>query len=86
MVDYRELQRFVLTGVKTTGRKLGEGAYGRVEELEVNGMVCAGKRLHELLLDRDNVGVDHIMRKYREECQVPCNRRYGGVNLCIVAC
>ena len=65
-----ELQRFVLPDVRPTGKQLGVGSYGSVEELEVNGLVCAGKRLHDALLERDNAGVANIERKYLEECQV----------------
>ena len=65
-----ELQRFVLPEVRPTGRQLGVGSYGSVEEIETNGLVCAGKRLHEALLERDNEGVINIERKYLEECQV----------------
>ena len=46
------------------------GSYGSVEELEVNGVVCAGKRLHEALLEQGNAGVADIARKYFLECQV----------------
>ena len=66
----RELQSFVLHGVRPTGRQLGVGSYGSVEELEVNGVVCAGKRLHEVLLEQGNAGVAEIARKYLLECQV----------------
>ena len=65
-----ELQRFILPDVHPTGKQLGAGSYGSVEELEVNGLVCAGKRLHDVLLERDNTGVANIERKYLEECQV----------------
>ena len=65
-----ELQRFVLHGVRSTGRQLGVGSYGSVEELEVNGLVCAGKRFHEALLEQGNAGVAEISRKYLLECQV----------------
>ena len=65
-----ELQRFVLHRVRPTGRQLGVGSYGSVEELEVNGLLCAGKRLHEALLEQGNVGVENIARKYLLECQV----------------
>ena len=65
-----ELQRFVLPDVRPTGKQLGVGSYGSVEELEMNGLVCAGKRLHDALLQQDNVGVQNIERKYLEECQV----------------
>ena len=64
------LQRFILPDVRPTGKQLGVGSYGSVEELEVNGLVCAGKRLHDVLLERDNTGVANIERKYLEECQV----------------
>ena len=65
-----ELQRFVLPEVRATSRELGRGAYGSVEELEVNGLVYAGKRLHEELVEQDNDGVEGIVSKYLRECQV----------------
>ena len=65
-----KLQRFVLPDVRCTGKQLGVGSYGSVEELEINGLLCAGKRLHNALLQRDNAGVPNIERKYLEECQV----------------
>ena len=65
-----ELQRFVLPDVRPMGKQLGVGSYGSVEELDVNGLVCAGKRLHDALLERDNAGVANIERKYLEECRV----------------
>jgi len=65
-----ELQRFVLPDVRPRGKQLGVGSYGSVEELEVNGLVCAGKRLHDALLQRDNAGIANVERKYLEECQV----------------
>ena len=65
-----ELQQFLLPDVRPTVKQLGVGSYGSVEELEMNGLVCAGKRLHDALLQRDNAGVANIERKYIEECQV----------------
>ena len=65
-----ELQQFLIPEVRPTGKQLGVGSYGSVEELEMNGLVCAGKRLHDALLQRDNAGVPNIERKYIEECQV----------------
>ena len=60
----------MLPGVCPTGRQLGVGSYGSVEELKVNGLVCAGKRLHEALIEQGNCGVENIARKYLLECQV----------------
>ena len=68
-----ELQRFVLSGVRPTGKQLGTGSYGSVEELEVNGVVCAAKQLHDALVEQGNAGVANIVRKYLQECQVFCS-------------
>ena len=73
-----ELQQFALPKVRPTGRQLGVGSYGSVEEVEVNGLVCAGKRLHDALVEQGNAGVSSITRKYLQECQVipsPCSKR-----------
>ena len=32
--------------------------------------VCAGKKLHEALLDLENEGVGEVVRKYLQECQL----------------
>ena len=65
-----ELQRFVLPEVQTTGRELGEGSYGSVEELKVKGLVCAGKRLHKALVEQGNAGVEKIVSSFLKECKV----------------
>ena len=66
----RELQRFVLPEVQTTGKELGEGSYGSVEELKVKGLVCAGKRLHKALVEQGNAGVEKIVSSFLKECKV----------------
>ena len=65
-----ELQRFMLPDVRPTGRRLGVGSYGSVEEVELNGLVCAGKRLHDALFEQGNIGVADITSKYLQECKV----------------
>ena len=42
-----QLQALLLDDVEITGRELGRGAYGVVFEVRVSGLVCAGKTLHE---------------------------------------
>ena len=66
----RELQRFTLPEVRATGKKLGEGSYGSVEEVMVKGLVCAGKRLHKALVEQGNAGVEKIVSRFLEECKV----------------
>ena len=43
---------YKLTGVEVTDRELGHGSYATVLELEYMGLKCAGKKIHEVLLNR----------------------------------
>ncbi len=68
-----EIRCFLLENVRPTGRTLGVGSYGSVEEVEVDGVVCAGKKIHEVLI---NQGVEIIARKYVAECQLMSDLRH----------
>lgn len=46
-----ELEQFVVTNVQLTGRILGTGAYGSVEEVEIPGARVAAKKLHSQLIN-----------------------------------
>ena len=76
-----QLRRFLIPNARSTGTVLGGGAYGIVEELDVNGVICAGKKIHVVLLDPDNApdGVQNITRKYLEECQLMSDLRHPNV-------
>ena len=70
------IQQFIIGNVRPTGKKLGSGAYGSVEELEINGTICAGKRVHEILLEEGNADVQNLVQKYVEECHLLSNMRH----------
>ncbi len=53
---------------------LGVGSYGCVEEVEVDGLICAGKKIHEVLLSIGSVEI--IAQKYMAECQLMSNMRH----------
>ena len=73
------LHSYLLPEARPTGRVLGTGAYGSVEEVEVNGTICAGKKIHETLLDGGNFGAHVIARKYADECQLMTEIRHPNV-------
>ncbi len=46
-----ELEQFIVATVELTGRALGAGAYGSVEEVEIPGATVAAKKLHQQLVN-----------------------------------
>ena len=55
-------------------------------QVEVNGLVCAGKKIHEVLLDVGNVGVQAIAAKYVQECQLMSDVRHPNITLFLGLC
>ena len=45
-----QLRALSLYDVKETRNELGRGAYGVVYEVRVSGLLCAGKTLHEAIV------------------------------------
>ncbi len=81
-LDFRrvpQLQPFVLPNARPTGRRIGGGAYGTVEELDVDGLLCAGKKLHEVLVERANPATPNIVGKFVEECSLLSNLRHPNI-------
>ena len=48
-------------------------------QIVVKGIVCAGKKIHELLIDSGNVGVGSITQKYLQECQLMSSLRHPNI-------
>ena len=59
---------YKLTGVRVTDKKLGHGSYATVLELEYMGLKCAGKKIHELLLEQGDTS--YTVRRFEEECHL----------------
>ncbi len=74
-----QLQQFVLPNVWPTGRQLGHGSFGAVEELKVNGLWCAGKRIYDALVNEEDEGYENMVQKYVDECQLLSDMRHPNV-------
>ena len=77
--DHPELRPFVLSNVRLTGRKIGAGAYGSVEEVEIPGATCAAKKIHDIFQDRSEIPEVEIRRASRQfvvECQLMSTLRH----------
>lgn len=68
---------------------LGSGSYGEVEELEVAGLVCAGKKIYDALVDSKNLGAQRLMDRYYSECTLLSELRHPHIvqflGLCFLA-
>ena len=66
--NFTGLDDYKLAGVKVTDIVLGRGAYATVLELEYMGLKCAGKKIHELLLEQGNS--TYAVQHFQEECRL----------------
>ena len=68
--------------VKLTGECLGNGAYGKVSEVDYGGKLCAAKQIHSLLLE---VGSEKEVKKLKDdfirECHLWSTLRHPNVVL-----
>ena len=74
--DAPQLEPFVLPNVTPTGKLLGGGSYGVVQELGVDGLLCAGKKIYDELIDHENEGVQRMIEKYYRECSLLSDLRH----------
>ena len=51
--NHPHLQPLILQDVTPTGKIIGVGSYGNVEEVAIPGALCAGKRVHSFLTTED---------------------------------
>ena len=78
LLNTRELQPFVVSDVRVTGRVLGEGSYGSVEEAEFPGAKCVVKKLHEALLPAPTEAhrADRVAATFVAECRIMSTVRH----------
>lgn len=76
---YSELIPFVVDGVErpaSTPIALGTGSYGTVEKLDMKGLECAGKKMHEAII---NLEADIMYRKFVEEVRLMRDLRHPNI-------
>ena len=64
----RRLSELHISDVKVTSRELGRGSYGVVLEVDVNGLACAAKKLHDFIQsEQDRQARAHMGGRFVEE-------------------
>ena len=65
------LREYLIDNAVKTGKRLGSGAYGEIWELLIDGTtLCAGKQLHEVLVDPLNIGTKVLIARFSSECSL----------------
>ena len=64
---FSSLESYKLTRVELTGNKLGQGSFASVMEVNYMGLKCAGKKIHEALLEGET---NYTVRHFEEECRI----------------
>ena len=68
--------------LKLTGVSLGNGAYGKVSEVNYSGKLCAAKEIHPLLLELGSEkGVDKLKDDFLQECDLWSKLRHPNIVL-----
>ena len=77
--DVPDLKEFIVEDVQKTGKRLGSGAFGVVEEVTFGGTLYAGKKLHAFLLDEQNDGIDRMIGRFISECKLMSRIRHPNI-------
>ena len=83
--SFRGLQKFLVRNVVRTRRELGVGAHGSVEELQADGMIYAGKKIHDALVEF-SINNTVVTQRFVEECQLMSDLRHPHVVQFIGVC
>ena len=87
--SHPQLKDYQLQNVRLTGRRIGSGAYGSVEEGEVSGTACAIKKIHDILQDRSEIPEDELQNaagQFVEECRLMSTLRHPHIVLFLGIC
>ena len=67
----------VLHNVRPTGKQSYNGAFGKVEEVEVRGTMCVAKRLHKILLKSGTPRETGLLsQRFASECEMMSKLRH----------
>ena len=82
--DHPDLQTLVLRNVTLTGKTIGCGSYGSVEEVTISGAPCAAKKVHDFLSKEDpnwleKERADENIQKFVAECKMMGRLRHPNI-------
>lgn len=72
----------MLFNVRLTGNGIGAGSYGSVEEVVVNGAICAAKQIHGIFQNQSkipNTDIHSVPSQFVKECQLMSTLRHPNI-------
>ena len=77
MVLFTGLNSYKLTEIEVTEIELGRGSYATVLQLDYMGLKCAGKKIHELILQQGSNS--YSLKRFEEECRILSQVRHPNI-------
>ena len=82
--NHPELQPLIIPSATLTGKTIGSGSYGIVEEVAIPGALCAAKKIHDILTTADPAWLtietaDTNISKFVDECKMMNKLRHPNV-------
>ena len=75
--DHPSLRPFLLPDAKTTGKTIGKGPHGSVEEVTIPGAVCAAKKINDFYLDPSALSA--VSKSFVQECELISTLRHPNI-------
>ena len=69
---------YKLTGVKVTDHIVGYGSYATVLKLNYMGLICAGKKIHNLRSEQQR-SATNTLHRFEKECELLCQIRHPNI-------
>ena len=77
LASFKGLESYNLKNIHVSNTVLGHGSYANVLEVDYMGLRCAGKKIHDVLLQQGNGA--YQVRRFEEECSLLSEVRHPNI-------
>ena len=77
LASFKSLESYKLKKIQVSDTILGHGSYANVLEVNYMGLKCAGKKIHDVLLQQGNSA--YQVRRFEEECSLLSQVRHPNI-------
>ena len=77
LASFKGLECYNLTNIYVSDTVIGHGSYANVFEVDYMGLRCAGKKIHDVLLEQGNTA--YQVRRFEKECSLLSEIRHPNI-------